>query len=239
MQTEPESATTAEKTHWQTLQQWISPGLKVFMGIGSLLLFWEGNYQAAVETLVIMGITFFPYFMDRQFRVRIPVEFEVAAVVFIFMSLFLGEVQGFYARFWWWDLVLHTGSAFLIGLTGFLLVFVMNSNPRVNMHLTPKFIALFAFMFAMGIGCLWEIFEFAMDSLFGMNMQKSGLVDTMWDLIVNTIGALTISVLGYGYLKTDAIDSFLEHMIAKFIRYNPRLFRKRKPTQSDQGTPIK
>lgn len=62
-------------------------------------------------------------------------------------------------------------------------------------------------MFALGVGALWEIFEFTMDSLFGMNMQKpmlgdpSGLTDTMWDLIVDATGALVISVLGWRYLK--------------------------------------
>jgi hypothetical protein len=55
----------------------------------------------------------------------------------------------------------------------------------------------------LSIGALWEIFEFLMDSLFGLNMQKSGLIDTMWDLIVDALGALVISILGYLYLKGD------------------------------------
>jgi hypothetical protein len=150
------------------------------------------------------------------------------AVIFIYMSLFLGEVQNFYIRFWWWDLVLHSGAGFLVGITGFLLVYVMNQNKKIDMHLTPTFIAVFAFMFALGFGSLWEIFEFAMDSFFGLNMQKSGLVDTMWDLIVNGISALTISLLGYGYLNTAGDDSFLEQVIQKFIIANPRIFRKRR-----------
>lgn len=72
-----------------------------------------------------------------------------------------------------------------------------------------------------------------MDSLLGMNMQKpmfgdhSGLTDTMWDLIVDAIGALVISVLGYGYLKTTDDSSFLERMIHRFIHSNPRLFKRR------------
>jgi hypothetical protein len=95
------------------------------------------------------------------------------------------------------------------------------------MHLSPGFIALFAFMFAQGIGSLWEIFEFAMDSFFGLNMQKSGIVDTMWDLIVNGVSALTVSLLGYGYLQAAGDDSFLERVIRRFIAANPRIFRKR------------
>ena len=98
----------------------------------------------------------------------------------------------------------------------------------------PGFIAFFAFMFALGMGALWEIFEFSMDKIFGMNMQKpmfgdySGLTDTMYDLIVDAIGALFISVLGYGYLKKAKAKSFLERWIWSFIVKNPRLFIKKR-----------
>ena len=72
-----------------------------------------------------------------------------------------------------------------------------------------------------------------MDSFFSMNMQKemlndpSGLTDTMWDLIVDGIGALVIAVLGYNYFKNTREESFLEGWIRIFIRKNPRLFNRR------------
>jgi hypothetical protein len=223
-----EETTEVQQPQLINLNRWIGVFLKATIGIGAVLLLVEGNYQAAFESIIIMFVTFLPIMMARYFHIRIPLEFDTMAVIFIYMSLFLGEVQDFYIRFWWWDLVLHASSAFLVGITGFLLVYVMNQNKKIDMHLTPKFIALFAFMFAQGIGSLWEIFEFAMDNFFGLNMQKSGLVDTMWDLIVNGISALTISLLGYGYLKTSGDDSFLEQMIQKFITANPRIFRKRR-----------
>src|SRR5690606_11091243 len=115
-------------------------------------------------------------------------EFEVLALIFIFASLFLGEVRGYYIRYWWWDIALHTASGLLLGIWGFLLVYVLNESQDIEMQMKPRFVALFAFFFAVGCGALWEIFEFAMDQLFGMNMQKpmlndpSGLTDTMWDL---------------------------------------------------------
>ncbi len=206
----------------------ISIFLKATIGVGAILLFLEGNYQAGIESLIIMCVSFMPVIMARYFHLKIPLEFDTIAVIFIYMSLFLGEVQGFYGRFWWWDLVLHASSGFLLGITGFLLVYLLNQDKKANVHLTPVFIALFAFTFAQGLGSLWEIFEFAMDRTFGLNMQKSGLVDTMWDLIINAVAAMTISLLGYGYLQTTSVDSFLERMIDRFIRENPRIFRKRR-----------
>lgn len=69
-----------------------------------------------------------------------------------------------------------------------------------------------------------------MDQIVGTNMQKpmlgdsSGLTDTMWDMIVNALGALVISALGWWYMKRDE-RSFIETWIRKFIERNPRLFR--------------
>jgi uncharacterized membrane protein YjdF len=97
--------------------------------------------------------------------------------------------------------------------------------------LRPGFVALFAFLFAVSVGTLWELFEFAMDSFFGMNMQKtrfndpSGLTDTMWDLFVDMLGALAISIYGWWYLN-DPEQSFIERWIAKFIARNPGLFKR-------------
>jgi hypothetical protein len=201
--------------------------LKIALLIGAGLSFIRGNYEVAAITLGITFITFLPVVLGQRFRVKIPSEFELLAVVFIFASLFLGEVEGYYVRFWWWDIVLHTGAGFLFGILGFLLVHVLNEKKEIGLDLKPGFVALFAFVFALGFGSLWEIFEFTMDQLFGTNMQKSGLVDTMWDMIVNSIGALTISVLGWGYLKKEGVDSFLERWIQDFIKANPRFFKHR------------
>ncbi|MEX0964234.1 MAG: hypothetical protein WDZ52_09380 [Pseudohongiellaceae bacterium] len=206
----------------------VSYFLKLILGLGVGLLLLQGRYQAAIEVAVILCITFLPVILGQRFQVKIPHEFESLAVVFVYMSLFLGEVQGYYTRFWWWDIVLHTGAGFLLGILGFLLVYVLNEKEEIELDLHPKFIAFFAFQFAMGMGAIWEIFEFAMDQLFGMNMQKSGIMDTMWDLIVNAIGALLVSILGWGFLRTRDRDSFLEQWIDSFIEKNPHLFRATK-----------
>lgn len=199
--------------------------LQLTLLIGVVLAVMQGRWLAATVTAGIIGVTLLPLVLGRRFAVHIPAEFEVLAVVFVYASLFLGEVHGYYIRFWWWDVVLHIGSGFLLGILGFLLVYVLNELEDVDLHMRPRFVALFAFMFAVGMGALWEIFEFGMDQLFGLNMQKSGLVDTMWDLIVDTAGAAVIALLGWGYLGTAGKGSFLERWIAAFVRANPRLFK--------------
>jgi uncharacterized membrane protein YjdF len=108
------------------------------------------------------------------------------------------------------------------------MVYVLNEKKEIDLDLKPGFVALFAFMFAVGIGAIWEIFEYFMDQVFGLNMQKSGLQDTMWDLIVDVVGAAIIAFLGWGYIKTRETDSFLERWIEDFILKNPHLFQEKK-----------
>jgi len=199
--------------------------LKLCLACGTVLLFLAEQYQAMVETFIILVITFLPMILGTHLNLKIPYEFESLAIVFICMSPFFGEVLDFYNRYWWWDVMLHTQSGFLLGITGFLLVYVLNENENINLDLSPGFIAFFACMFATAIGTIWEIFEYIMDQTFGLNMQKSGLQDTMWDLIVDFFGALLISILGYGYLQTHESDSFLERWIDRFILDNPRMFK--------------
>ena len=195
--------------------------------VGVILFCIQGRWLTAAVTLAIIVVTLLPFILKQKFDVHIPAEFEVLTVLFVYASLFLGEVHGYYIRYWWWDAVLHAGSGFLLGILGFLLVYVLNERPDIDLHMRPRFVALFAFMFSVGMGALWEIFEFAMDQLFGLNMQQSGLVDTMWDLIVDAIGAATISALGWIYLRTAGSSSFLERWIEAFVQANPKIFKSR------------
>ncbi|AUD79224.1 hypothetical protein CW740_08190 [Kangiella profundi] len=207
--------------------------LQAILVVEILLALWNEQWFTALITAGIIIITLAPLFIAKFLHVYIPHIFSLMAIAFIFASLFLGEIRDYYTKFWWWDMALHTTSGFLLGITGFLMVHVLNETDEIGIHMKPGFVAFFAFLFAIGIGVIWEIFEYSMDALFGMNMQKpmlgdpSGLTDTMWDLIVDSIGALIVSMFGYIYIKRGKKQSFLERWVTAFITSNPRLFKKR------------
>ncbi|MFH0808183.1 MAG: hypothetical protein V1888_01035 [archaeon] len=184
--------------------------------------FFENRWTVLFVTSLVFLLTFLPSLFEKQYRIDIPVEFEILVVVFVYASLFLGEVGNFYVRFWWWDILLHGISAVGFGFVGFMILFILYKRGKVQAR--PMWIAIFSFCFAVAIGAVWEIFEFGMDSFLGMNMQKSGLVDTMWDLIVNGAGALLASVVGFLYLKGEDKVSFAK-LMERFVRENPVLFK--------------
>lgn len=192
------------------------------------------NYVVAMQAVWILLLFTLPLMIERHLHVQLPSAMEITLTCFIFAALFLGEISAFYYRFPWWDLMLHTISGFVIGAIGFSLIQLLNKNEKVKISLSPLFVAIFTFTFALGVGALWEIFEFAADHIVGSNMQKYmldeetiksisntivqangdlqqlspifrkicafGLKDTMWDIIVDAIGAAVFSVMGYLYL---------------------------------------
>lgn len=212
--------------------QRITIGLQLILLAEAVFAIWGQRWFTAFLTAMIIATTFFPLLFKRWFRINVPPELQLAAIGFVFASLFLGEIRDYYTRFWWWDIVLHTMSGFLLGILGFLLVHIINQTEKINVHMKAGFVAFFAFMFALGMGALWEIFEFMMDVLVGTNMQKpmfgdpSGLTDTMCDLIVDALGALVIAVMGWRYLGDADQESFLERWIDSFIERNPGIFKR-------------
>ncbi len=179
-----------------------------------------------------VSISLVAVLLARRLRVFIPAQFQLIAVAMAFAALFLGEARDFYTRFWWWDSALHLAAGFILGIVGFLLVHILNEMEDVGVYMKPGFVALFSFMFALGTGALWEIFEFFMDRTFGTNLQKpmfndtSGLSDTMTDLVVDAVGALIMCSYGYVHLKFPEKSALVGRWTKSFIRKNPRFFQR-------------
>lgn len=188
--------------------------------VGSLV---EKQWLVAFTAAAVLALTFLPAAIERQLDVQLPVEFTFINTLFLYAAFGLGEVRQFYARYWWWDLLLHSVSAMVMGLIGFLLVYVFYSTHRIRM--APGYVALFSFGFAVTLGTLWEIFEFLMDWSFGFNMQKSGLVDTMTDLMVDAAGGLIAAWIGYHYVK-DGDSRVADRLVRRFLAKNPGLFKR-------------
>ena len=194
------------------------------MLIGAVIVaLFTSRWSTAFVSSGALVLSFLPEIFEEQFQLKLPVSFLSGIVVFVFATIFLGEVFDFYERYWWWDVLLHAGSAAGFGLAGFLFVFMLFEGDRYAAP--PLAIAFIAFCVSVTIGVSWEVFEFGMDQIFGLNMQKSGLIDTMWDLIVDIVGASLGGWAGFFYLKGREIGG-LSAMIDEFVRLNRRLFRR-------------
>lgn len=152
-----------------------------------------------------------PSFLTKKYSFDIPHGILILYTVFLFCSIYLGEIKRFYSNIDLWDDILHCFSSVMTGFFGFMLVYIFNRSRDTNIaaKLSPIFLAIFAFCFSLTIGAVWEIYEFSLDHIFGLNMQKyrlpSGedmighiaLTDTMTDIIIDTLGAFISTAVGY------------------------------------------
>ena len=166
-----------------------------------------------LQCLAVSIIIFLPSTVERKYRIDIPDIMEIIYFIFLFCAIYLGEVRNFYYKIPYWDLILHCFSAAMLGALGFVIVNFFNNTEKLKINLSPFFVALFAFCFAVTCGTVWEIYEFTADHLLGTNMQKfitangtilvghEAIVDTMEDIIVDALGALVVTTIGYFNLK--------------------------------------
>jgi hypothetical protein len=201
--------------------------IQAIVSLGLVLFIFRQDWENVFLTVLVLGLTLIPAFLVRRYRVYTPPEFQLIAAAFIFLSLYLGSARDFYYHFWWWDIVLHTGSGFLLGIIGFLTLFLLNQTDRLPPGIRPAFLCFFGVTFAVFLGVLWEITEFAIDLAFpwtNMQSRETGVGDTMLDLIVDTLGAIAVGLMGWAYFRSGRY-SFIADGVRKFIRENPRLFR--------------
>ena len=205
--------------------------LRILVLVMAVLQFFNGNYEnvfLCILTLLLLLLA--PAFIQVRFRIELPSVLEVIVLVFVFSSEILGEISSFYEIFPFWDTVLHTMNGFLAAAIGFSLVDLLNRSGRVKFELSPLYLAIVSFCFSMTIGVIWEFFEFGMDQMFGVDMQKDAIVHSISSVMLDpthtnhvihlndiTQAAVNGHDLGLGgYLDIGLIDT-MEDLIVNFI----------------------
>ncbi len=203
------------------LQMFLARALQAVLAVEFIAALFNQRWPVAFITALALAVSFLPAILQRNTKLHVPVQIQLVITAFVFATLFLGEVEGYYERFAWWDLLLHSSFGVVLGLVTFLGLLALVDLQRVKMSL--GLLSVFAVAFAMAVGSLWEMFEFFMDRTFGLNMMKSGLNDTMSDLIVNCLGALAAVALAHVYVARRATRaSWLNLILERMPRRRSR-----------------
>ena len=236
----------------------------------------RGNWNNAFLCILTLFLYLIPFLVDKKLNIDLPNTMDILIFLFIFSAEILGEIQNFYGIIKHWDTILHTINGFLCAAIGFSLIDILNRNTKININLSPIFVAIVAFCFSMTVGVLWEFFEFGMDSFTRLDMQKDrivqevssvtlnpegknipvelndiykteiyskskdgdnmitivdggyldiGIIDTMKDLLVNFVGAVVFSILGFLYIKNRDNYGFAANFIPKVKKNKENLSR--------------
>lgn len=137
------------------------------------------NYENVYISVLTLVLFILPSALERRLKIDLPDTLEIIILIFIFAAEIMGEIHEYYLVIPFWDTILHTINGFLFAAIGFSMVNILNKDKRVGMTLSPIYMAISAFCFSMTIGVLWEFFEWGMDCLFGLDMQKDTILTTI------------------------------------------------------------
>lgn len=150
----------------------------------------------------------FQIFGGESFIIEVPPLSQTLLNIIIFIGIVFGSYLELFDKIWWFDNFMHILSGFVCASFGYdLAVILQRKKGKCSIILA----AMFGLMFALSIAVGWEFYEFLMDSLHGTNLQLSkagpetamfdiskyhneygylGLVDTMTDMMMNSIGGI-------------------------------------------------
>lgn len=188
----------------------------IFILNGVLLLF-LGQWGKGLLLLGSLLLTFLPELYRWLRKRQIPEEACMWYVLFILGCQWLGTYLRFYDKFFWWDLLLHFTSGFLLGYIGMIFLMGLDTNYSLFKGRQYCIIAIFIFTFSVTGAALWEIIEYVADQTLGTFTQLGSLKDTMIDIICGTVSALLFAIYTYIKLRQEK-DSY----IISYIRLNDK-----------------
>ncbi|MGM0157403.1 hypothetical protein IGI47_001715 [Enterococcus sp. AZ191] len=167
-----------------------------------------------IESLAGIVLIFLPQIMKKLFHLHIPDAIVLFYWFFLFISVFLGTGMHLISIISFWDKILHAVSPMVLTALGYGLIGLLLKKAPIA-KTSPWLFLLFGFAFAGLCGVFWEFWEFLCDQFLGMNLQRfaasdgtlfvgrAALMDTMGDLLTNTIGALLMGIFAWVQGKND------------------------------------
>lgn len=183
----------------------------IFIVNGIWLLF-LGQWGKGLGLLGSLILTFLPEAYRWLVKRKIPDRASMWYVLFILGCQWLGTYLRLYDSLFWWDILLHFSSGFLLGYIG--LVFLMSLDTDYTLFKGKKYmiIAVFVFAFSVSGAAIWEMCEFLADQILGTFTQLGSLKDTMEDIICGIMSAFLFASYTYIRLKKEKPSPVTSYM---------------------------
>ena len=223
----------------QTLEKAVLCVLCAFSGISALYSIRLKNLIYVLSSFMSLLLLLLPLIAERWFSVRISCDLKAAYYFLVVGGPVLGNVYKFYHYIRPWDKILHFTSGFAIAALGYALSDLAGwGNGKGSVF----FMCLFAFCFSMAASAVWEIYEYALDVFFKMDMQNDTVITEIASYMIGdepgTIGIIEnielVHLNGepfeYGYIDIGLIDTMKDMILCALgaCAFCMTAFRKKK-----------
>lgn len=215
----------AHSKKWEVIYWWILRVVMIGALIDSI--FFRKDVQQSLQTAANLVLMFlweiFQMFPKKTWLYHVPSYIQDFLAGGLFLASFGGAYLDFYYSIPAYDLILHTVGGLAGVLAGYEVIVAMQKRDRAHCSASIAVLAAFGFSFFAGTG--WELFEFIFDQVAGgdaqhwslalaqeaaneygialpnvipaLNDMRYALIDTMEDVVCNTVGA----IIGWVILK--------------------------------------
>ncbi|WP_340005770.1 hypothetical protein MHH52_28265 [Paenibacillus sp. FSL K6-0276] len=166
--------------------------LYIICGVSIIYFGMTGNYGKTFQAGLIIFVLLLFRGLITWTKSELPPALRFSVLVFITITMMLANLFSLYGVIPYLDKIEHLLSGVILFFVGQFILIKMAKRKRLG-GLPSNIIVWFAFFFAVAMAGMWEIYEFTVDHLFGLNSQNGSLTDTMIDMICGTLSALVAS----------------------------------------------
>lgn len=177
---------------------WTCRGLLFVWGTVMLFSGYTTEFLEAIFGIIFTHLwDLFQWLGGKTFITRVPYRIQTMLNVLICFGVVVGTTVNKFTTFDYIDIPEHYMAGFIATAGSYDLAVIIQDKRPKDKVLSPALAAMFALAFGVTLLVGWEFYEFTMDRLYGLNLQRSyfyteaGLIDTMVDLIFGAAGSLT------------------------------------------------
>jgi len=131
-------------------------------------------------------------FLFRLFNKKMPIEWQIVNITFIFFASLIGSCLGGYS---WplYDKIIHFFSGMIAFSLGLFLY-----HKLVKVEISNSFKDLFCHLFNLSVAVIWEFYEYLMLVFFNHDCIRhytSGVHDALTDMICAFLGGVVVFLL--------------------------------------------
>jgi hypothetical protein len=160
------------------------------------------GYQVAQLAATIAAIAFLTTKLSAEGGLSWPTNLIVVAVTY---ADTFGTAGHFYDRFATYDKITHFGGGAALAAASYDILRAMYIRGRIDWAPSTRLIVATTLPVALGVS--WEIYEYLGDSVFNTG-RNAGELDTTYDIISDTTGALLTCVLMWRWELKHSVAAY-------------------------------
>ena len=204
--------------------------LRFFVIVSLVFQLIHKNYNNVFLCILTLILFMIPTIVDKKLHIELPNALEIIILLFIFSAEILGEVRNFYGTFPHWDTILHTINGFLMAVgvcweffeyTFDKLTYTDMQKDKIVRNISSVALNEKNENVAILIKDIDKtIIEGKIDNkketiVINGGYLDIGLNDTIKDMMVNCVGAIIFSIIGYCYINGRKEGQVVKYFVPK------------------------